>query len=171
MVLAFALTSFYSFRALFRTFHGPARRTDVSESGRLMVVPMMALVALVAAGWLGLAYQGLLVPPLSEALSALTTTASLVAMFSGLIICYLFFVAKPSWTEGPIGRSVLIRRTKAFLLEGLGFDRLYGYLTRSVLRTLTRLATAIQTGDLGYNVALLFLVLVLLLLLAASGVL
>ncbi|MDA4125041.1 MAG: NADH-quinone oxidoreductase subunit L [Thaumarchaeota archaeon] len=171
MVIGFALTSFYGFRVLFRVFHGPFRPSSASESGWLMLLPMMFLVALVAFGWLGLGYQSLLLPPLSEALSALTSAASLGAMLLGLGVSYAAFLVRPAWTEALLRRSLPLSRTKAFLLEGLGFDRLYSYLTTSGIRLLTRFATAIQTGDLRYNVALLFSIIILLLLLAASGVL
>jgi hypothetical protein len=66
--------------------------------------------------------------------------------------------------------SAFLGETKAFLLEGIGFDRLYSYVIGSILRPLTRLATGLQSGDLGKNVALLFSILVVLLMLAVTGV-
>jgi NADH-quinone oxidoreductase subunit L len=170
IVLGSTLTSFYSFRALVKVFHGPSRQGEVRESGPLMVVPMIALVALVAVGWLGLGGQTLFLPSLSEAVSLLTSTTTIAVVFLGLAICYFAFLSRPEATARLMQTSALLRGVKRSLLDGLWFDRFYSYLTRSTIDPLARLATGLQTGDLGYNVALLFSVLVALLVLAVTGV-
>ena len=66
--------------------------------------------------------------------------------------------------------SSFLRGAKEFLLEGIWFDRLYSYLVEWTVGPLTRLATGLQSGDLRKNVALLFSLLVLLLVLTVAGV-
>jgi NADH-quinone oxidoreductase subunit L len=170
IILGSILTSFYSFRALVKVFHGPSRERDARESGWLMVVPMMALVVLVVAGWIGLNDQGLFAPSLSEAPSILTVTSTVAVVLLGFAICYLAFQARPEATARTMQSSGLLMGTKNFLLEGIGFDRFYSYIIGSIIRPLTRLATGLQSGDLGKNVALLFTILVVLIMLAATGV-
>jgi NADH-quinone oxidoreductase subunit L len=170
VILASVLTSFYSFRALVKVFHGPSREREVRESGSLMVVPMMALVVLVVVGWIGLGGQSLFAPSLSEAPSILTAASTVAIVLLGFAICYFAFQARFEATARLMQSSAFLRGTKEFLLEGIGFDRLYSYVIRSILGPLTRLATGIQSGDLGKNVALLFSVLVVLVVLAVTGV-
>jgi len=169
IVLASILTSFYSFRALVKVFHGASNQGDVRESGPLMVVPMMVLVGLVAVGWLGLGGQSFVIPSLSEAPSVLTSLSTLFVVFLGFAICYSAFQAQSAATA-QLMQSSFLKRTKQFLLEGIWFDRFYLYLSRSTLRPMTRLATGLQTGDLRKNVALLFSILVILLFLTVTGV-
>ena len=170
IILGSILTSFYSFRALVKVFHGPSREREVRESGWLMVVPMMALVVLVVVGWIGLNGQSLFAPSLSEAPSILTAASTVAVVLLGFAICYFAFQTRYEATARLMQSSAFLRETKAFLLEGIGFDRLYSYVIGSILRPLTRLATGLQSGDLGKNVALLFSILVVLLMLAVTGV-
>ena len=170
IILGSILTSFYSFRALVKVFHGPSREREVRESGWLMVVPMMALVVLVVVGWVGLGGQSLFAPSLSEAPSILTATSTVAVVLLGFAICYFAFQARSEATARLMQSSAFLKDAKGFLLEGIGFDRFYSYIIRSVLGPLTRLATGLQSGDLGKNVALLFSVLVVLLMLAVTGV-
>jgi len=170
VILGSTLTSFYSFRALVKVFHGPGREREVKESGPLMVVPMMALVALVMLGWIGLAGQSLFLPALSEVPSLLTSASTVAIVFLGLAICYYAFQARSETTARLMQSSAFLRVTKQSLLQGLGFDRLYTYLVRSTVGPLTRLATGLQSGDLRKNEALLFSILVVLLVLAVTGV-
>jgi hypothetical protein len=135
-----------------------------------MVVPMMALVVLVVVGWIGLSGQSLFVPSLSEAPSILTATSTVAVVLLGFAICYFAFQARSEATARLMQSSGFLKGTKEFLLEGIGFDRFYSYITTSILGPLTRLATGLQSGDLGKNVALLFSVLVVLLMLAVTGV-
>jgi NADH-quinone oxidoreductase subunit L len=170
VILGSILTSLYSFRALVKVFHGPSREREVRESGWLMVVPMMALVVLVVVGWIGLNGQSLFAPSLSEAPSILTATSTVAVVLLGFAICYFAFQARSEATTRLMQSSAFLSGAKEFLLEGIGFDRLYSYVIGSILRPLTRLATGLQSGDLGKNVALLFSILVVLLVLAVTGV-
>jgi NADH-quinone oxidoreductase subunit L len=170
IILGSILTSFYSFRALVKVFHGPSREREVRESGWLMVVPMMALVVLVVVGWVGLGGQSLFAPSLSEAPSILTATSTVAVVLLGFAICYFAFQARSEATARLMQSSAFLKDAKGLLLEGIGFDRFYSYIIRSILGPLTRLATGLQSGDLGKNVALLFSVLVVLLMLAVTGV-
>jgi NADH-quinone oxidoreductase subunit L len=170
VILGSVLTAFYSFRALVKVFHGPSREREVRESGWLMVVPMMALVVLVVVGWIGLGGQSLFVPALSEAPSIFTATSTVAVVLLGFAICYYAFQARTEVTMRLMQSSSFLRRTKEFLLEGIGFDRLYSYVIRSTVGPATRLATGLQSGDLRKNVALLFSLLVLLLVLTVTGV-
>jgi NADH-quinone oxidoreductase subunit L len=170
IILASILTSFYSFRALVKVFHGPSRAREVRESGSLMVVPMMALVVLVVVGWIGLGGQNLYLPSLSEDLSLLTTASTIAVVLVGFAICYFAFQMRSEATARLMQSSAFLKGAKRRLLEGIGFDRFYSYVIRSILGPLTRLATGLQSGDLGNNVALLFSVLVVLLILAVTGV-
>jgi NADH-quinone oxidoreductase subunit L len=170
VILGSILTAFYSFRALVKVFHGPSHEREVRESGWLMVVPMMALVVLVVVGWIGLSGQSLFVPSLSEAPSILTTTSTVAVVLFGFAICYFAFQERSEATARLMQSSGFLRGIKEFLLEGIGFDRFYSYIITSILRPLTRLATGLQSGDLGKNVALLYSILVVLLMLAVTRV-
>lgn len=168
VILASTLTSFYSFRALFKVFHGPSRERDVRESGSLMVVPMVALVVLLVFGWIGLGGQRLYVPPLSEAPSLFTSTSTVAVVFVGFAICFYAFQARAEATVG-LKSSSFLSGAKELLLEGIWFDRFYSYLVKWTAGSLTRLATGLQSGDLRKNVALLFSLLVILLVLTVTG--
>jgi NADH-quinone oxidoreductase subunit L len=170
VILGSILTAFYSFRALVKVFHGPSRQREVRESGWLMVIPMMALVVLVVVGWIGLGGQSLFVPSLSEAPSILTATSTIAVVLLGFAICYFAFQARAEATTRLMQSSSFLRGTKEFLLDGIWFDRLYSYVIKSTVGPLTRLATGLQSGDLRKNVALLFSLLVVLLVLTVTGV-
>lgn len=170
IVVGSVLTALYSFRALIKVFHGHAGPQKAQESGPLMLAPMIVLALLVAVGWVGLADQGLFLPRLSEAVSFLTSSMTLVIVVAGLGVSYFAYLVRPETTAGLIRTSPLLKGTNDFLLEGLGFDRLYSFLVTSVLRPIARVATTIQSGDLGNNVALLLSVLAVLIILAATGV-
>jgi NADH-quinone oxidoreductase subunit L len=167
LLLGFILTSFYSFRVFIKVFHtGPV--SDVKESPPLMVLPMMVLVVSVVVGWFVLAYQTLLPTP-GEVLGVLSSSASLSALFAGLAISYVAFVARAEATRRLMQANNFLRRSKGALLEGLGFDRFYAAVARGT-SAVARAASEIQTGILGVNIALMLAALILLILLTAIGV-
>jgi NADH-quinone oxidoreductase subunit L len=170
IILGSVLTSFYSFRALFKTFHGPARERTVRESGMLMVVPMMALVVLVLVGWVGLGGQSLFVPALSEAPSIATAATTVAIVLLGLAIAYFAYQSKVEATAKMMQGSGFLRGLKALLVDGIWFDRFYGWAVGGMVGGLTRLSLGVQTGDLRKNVALLFALVVVVLVLAVLGV-
>lgn len=168
IVGASTLTSFYSFRALIKAFHGGSK-SEAKESTALMVVPMMVLVASLIVGWLLLTYQNL-VPVQSSGLSWPVSVASLSALGVGLIISYLAFSARKDATQRLFEGSSLLRQTRSLLLTGFGFDRFYSFAVRTVGPPLVRGASALQTGILGKNLALLISILLVLILLTVTGV-
>jgi NADH-quinone oxidoreductase subunit L len=167
VVAASVLTSFYSFRALIKVFHGEPR-SEARESPPLMVLPMMVLLVSVVSGWLVLSYQTLL-PALEGWASLPTSLVTMFALFLGLGISYVAFAARRNAIQRIVETSSLLQRTKSFLLEGLGFDKFYSFLA-NLVTPLARLATAIQTGMLSINVALLLSALLVLILLLVTGV-
>ncbi len=170
IVLGSVLTSFYSFRALVEVFHGPESQRSARESGRLMVGPMMALVALVAFGWIGLGSQGIYLPSLSEAPTIVTSASTVGVVLLGLAVCYLAYQARADMTRRLMQSWTFLKGAKEILLEGVWFDRLYSYAARSAVSRLSGSAAELQSGDLRKNVALLFSLLVVLLVLVALGV-
>ncbi len=168
IVAASTLTSFYSFRALIKTFHGVGGR-EAKESSGLMVAPMMVLVVSVVVGWLILLSQTL-VPVQSAALSLPVFLASISALGLGLAVSYYAFSARREATRRLVQENSVIRGTCSLLLAGFGFDRFYSFLVRLIGPPLVRGATAIQTGVLGKNLALLVGALLVLILLAVTGV-
>ena len=166
--LASILTSLYGFRALFKVFHGP-KIARARESRPLMTVPMMALVVSAICGWLVLNRQSLFQPVLGLSVNLLTSTATLVVLFAGLVASYVAFLSRREEVHDIVQSSLLLKGTRAFLVSGMGFDALYEG-GRSLANPFIRLAKGIQTGVLGNNVALILSTLVLIVLLIASGV-
>jgi NADH-quinone oxidoreductase subunit L len=168
VVLASTLTSFYSFRALTKTFNGPPK-SGVKESPWLMLAPMMVLAAAVLLGWLFLGYQGL-VPSSGEELNAVVLGASITALVVGLAIAYVAFTARRDATSRLFQTNGLLRGIRSFLLDGLRFDRFYSFLIRSIGTPLVSIASDIQSGVLDLNIALFVSALLVLLVLTATGV-
>jgi len=168
IVAGSTLTSFYSFRALVKTFYG-AQKSEAAESNGLMVVPMMVLVVALVVGWLLLTYQTL-VPLPSSGLSGTVVLASVSALAAGLLVSYFAFSARREATQKLLQSSGLLRGTCSLLLMGFGFDRFYSFVIGKVGPPLVRGASAIQTGILGKNLALLVAALFVLILLTLTGV-
>jgi len=115
-------------------------------------------------------YQPLL--PLSNVLKALdylTVVASLTALVIGVGIAYLAFQSKIEATQSLV-LNPLIQKTRKFLLEGLGFDKLYDFLWTRIVLPLSNVASSLQTGLLGINAALMLLALLAVLFLLAFRV-
>ena len=174
IALATVLTSFYSFRALIKVFHGKEREKtatgEVKESPPLMVAPMMALVVSLVFGWLVLNHQSLVLPPLSVIIDAATLSTTLLIISFGLAVTYLAFLARSDATRKLIETNVPLSRTILVLRQGFEFDRVYAFLARSIVGPLVKLAKSIQSGVLDNNMALLLSALVVLIVLIAMGV-
>jgi NADH-quinone oxidoreductase subunit L len=168
IVAASIFTSFYSFRALIKTFYG-AQKSEAKESTPLMVGPMVVLSVAVVVGWLLLSSQNL-VPLQSAGFSAPVLLGSLSALVVGLLAAYYGFSARREATQMLFQRNGVLRATRSFLLSGFGFDRFYWFVISSVGPPLVRGATALQTGILGKNLALLISALLVLILLTVTGV-
>jgi len=172
IILSTILTALYGFRATFKVFHGSSKLEKLPvESPSIMILPMVILSISVVLGWLVLDYQPLL--PLFNVLKALdflTVGASLTALVIGAGIAYLAFQSKIEATQRLVLQSPLIQKTRKSLLEGLGFDKLYGFLWTRIVLPLSNVASSLQTGLLGINAALMLLALLAVLFLLASRV-
>jgi NADH-quinone oxidoreductase subunit L len=122
-VVAAAFTSFYMFRLLILTFYGPPRYTEhevhhVHESPNSMLVPLVVLaICSILAGFVGIpaalgggnSIEQFLAPadaPETASEAAGTSSTELVLMavstgaaLTGLLLAYLFYVAKPQLPE------------------------------------------------------------------------
>jgi len=117
-VVAAGFTSFYMFRLLILTFYGTARYTEhdvhhVHESPSSMLLPLVVLAILsMVAGFVGVPpvlgggnhIEHFLTPAAQEtesqsvrttSIEAILMAASTAAALSGLLLAYLFYVAKP----------------------------------------------------------------------------
>jgi NADH-quinone oxidoreductase subunit L len=146
-VAAAALTSFYSWRLIFKTFHGaPHDRhhyEGAHESPKVMLVPLALLaIGSVAAGWpflsifTGHDVEGFFRESLKfgtdnkilEAMEQLPLYISLaptVMMIIGFLVAYQFYIRRPDLPVAlALGQPVLYR----FLLNKWYFDEIYDFL-------------------------------------------
>jgi NADH-quinone oxidoreductase subunit L len=146
-VAAAALTSFYSWRLIFKTFHGaPHDRhhyEGAHESPKVMLVPLALLaIGSIAAGWpflsifTGHDVEGFFRESLKfgsdnkilEAMEQLPLYISLaptVMMIIGFLVAYQFYIRRPDLPVAlALGQPVLYR----FLLNKWYFDEIYDFL-------------------------------------------
>jgi NADH-quinone oxidoreductase subunit L len=144
---AAALTAFYSWRLIFKTFHGephdPEHYEAAHETAKTMLVPL-GLLALgsIAAGYPALALftghgaveffrQALTLGPaekLFESAENLPLSLSLlptVMMIVGFLVAYQFYIRRPDIPEALARDQNLLYR---FLLNKWYFDEIYDYL-------------------------------------------
>jgi NADH-quinone oxidoreductase subunit L len=171
-LLAFTATALYSFRALVKVFFGqPKGEKKAVESPAVMLGPILALSVSVVLAWAVL-YPQTLYPIATLGLpDAATLTASLTVLVVSIAIIYLAYSAYAQRTSRLIESSKGLESLRRFLLEGLGFDRLYSWIYRGIVGPLARAASSIQSGLLEANVALVLLTVVVVLVLFALGVL
>ncbi|BDA84457.1 NADH:ubiquinone oxidoreductase subunit L [Aureimonas sp. SA4125] len=166
-VLAALLTSFYSWRLIFMTFHGKPRASHevmhhVHESPMVMLVPLFVLA--VGALFAGIVFEPYFIGEGYETFwnAALFTSAEnhilhdihetpfwaafspTVAMAIGFVLAYVFYIRSP---EMPKRLAAQHRGLYQFLLNKWYFDELYDFL-------FVRPAKAIgnffwKTGDVG----------------------
>ncbi|MEN3791866.1 NADH-quinone oxidoreductase subunit L [Fulvimarina sp. MAC3] len=147
-VIAALLTSFYSWRLIFLTFHGKPRAAadvmhHVHESPKVMLIPLM-LLAVGAALW-GILFHSefigddyvefwqsaLYTGPENHILHALHETPFWIAiqptimMAIGFILAYAFYIRKPQLAKDTAKRH---RGLYNFLLNKWYFDELYNFL-------------------------------------------
>jgi len=171
VVSVFAFTALYSFRALFRVFHGkPGWIRPPKESPSTMVVPILVLAVSVLAAWAILQAQPLL-SSTSWVPGASTLATSLAVL--GLCAAVSYFVFIPNYQKvfGAVQSRSGLLGLRNFLHEGLGFDRLYQWIYTGVMRPLSTAVSYVQTGLIEANMALLLLAAALLFALFAVGVL
>ena len=163
---AAALTSFYSWRLIFKTFHGaPHDRHHYEaahESPLVMLVPLAVLaIGSIAAGWpvLGL-FTGhgaeeffrdsLKFAPSNhvledmEHLPLMVTLAPTVMMIGGFLVAWLFYIARPSLPEAYARDQPVLYR---FLLNAWYFDKIYDFL---IVRPLLWLGRVLWKGGDGF---------------------
>ncbi len=172
LLVVFLLTALYSFRALLKVFHGPAKgQAEASESPPIMLGPILALSASVVVAW-GVLYPQTLYSFSSLGLPDLLTVASSLGVFIvGFLVAYGAFSLYTARTLQLVASSAGLRSLRGFLLEGLGFDRLYSGIYRVISGPLARWASRLQTGLLESNVVLILLTVAAIFVLFAVGVL
>lgn len=171
VLCAFVLTTLYSFRALFRTFHGkPAWTTTPKESPPTMLVPILVLAASVLAAWAVLQAQ-----PLLSGVSWMPDATTLGTSLSVLALCaaLAYFVFIPNYQKvlAAVQSSRVPLALREYLHEGLGFDMLYQWVYSGIMRPLSTAVSYIQSGLIRANMALLLFAAALLFVLFAVGVL
>ncbi len=165
LVIAAALTSFYSWRLIFMTFHGEPRASHevmhhVHESPPVMLVPLFILAA--GALFAGIAFKEFFIGEHYEAFwkAALFTLpdnhilhsfhdvptwvklAPFIAMVLGFLLAYQFYIRSPDMPKTLAQRH---RGLYAFLLNKWYFDELYDFL---FVRPAKRLGTFLwKKGD------------------------
>jgi len=171
VVFVFAFTALYSFRALFRVFHGRVGWTKApKESPPTMVIPILVLAVSVLAAWVILQAQPLL-SSTSWAPGASTLGTSLAVLGLCAAVAYFAFVPNYQKVLGAVQSSRGLLGLRNFLHEGLGFDRLYQWIYTGVMSPLSTAVSYLQTGLIEANMALLLLAAAVLFALFAVGVL
>jgi NADH-quinone oxidoreductase subunit L len=144
---AAALTAFYSWRLIFKTFHGEPHDREhyeaAHETAKTMLVPLGFLAfGSIAAGYPALALftghgaieffrQALTLGPsekLFESAENLPLTLSLlptVMMIGGFLVAYQFYIRRPDMPEALARDQNLLYR---FLLNKWYFDEIYDFL-------------------------------------------
>jgi NADH-quinone oxidoreductase subunit L len=144
---AAALTSFYSWRLIFKTFHGePHDRhhyEGAHESSKTMLVPLVILAfGSIAAGWPALRLftghgaeeffrNSLMFGPANtvlkdmEHLPLAITLAPTVMMIGGFLVAWQFYIRRPDIPAALARDQAVLYR---FLLNAWYFDRIYDFI-------------------------------------------
>jgi NADH-quinone oxidoreductase subunit L len=171
VLCVFAFTALYSFRALFRVFHGGAGWTKTpKESPPTMLVPILALAISVLTAWALLQAQPLLAST-SWAPGASTLGASLTVLVFCAALAYFVFLPNYQKVLGMIQSNSGLLGLRNLLHDGLLFDRFYVWIYGGILRPISTAISYIQTGLVEANMGLLLLAAGILFALFAVGVL
>jgi len=171
VLCVFAMTALYSFRALFRVFHGkPAWTTAPKESPPTMVVPILILAISVLTAWVVLQAQPLL-SSYSWLPDATTLGASLSVLGLCAILTYVVFIPDYMRVLSVIQSNRGLLSLRNYLHGGLGFDLLYQWIYDGIMRPLSIAVSYIQSGLLRANMALLLFPVAVIFVLFAVGVL
>lgn len=171
VILSTVLTTLYSFRALYKVFHGKSKlQKEPKESPKVMTIPMLALVASLIIGWLVLDYQSLIPISSNLALDPLSVGFSLAAIAFGIGITYVAFKARAQATQTLVEKNIALKNLRVYLLSGLYFDKLYGFLYSRVLLPLAKISSYLETGWLGINLGLMLASILAIIFLVAFGV-
>ena len=147
-VVAALMTSFYSWRLMFLTFHGRTRASNevlakVHESPRVMTVPLMVLGAgalfagylfkdrFVGAGAEAFWRESIFTNQSNQILEAIHGVPTWVVyipmamMIAGFLLAYLFYISRPAIPKALAQSQELIYQ---FLLNKWYFDEIYEFL-------------------------------------------
>jgi NADH-quinone oxidoreductase subunit L len=146
-VAAAALTSFYSWRLMFKTFHGaphdPHHYDAAQESPKVMLIPLTLLaIGSIVAGWPFLSLftghgageffrESLKFGPHNtiledmENLPLLTSLAPTIMMVGGFLVAWLFYIRRPDLPGALVGDQNVFYK---FLLNKWYFDEIYDFL-------------------------------------------
>ena len=147
IVLAALMTSFYSWRLIFMTFHGKSRAdavtlSHVHESPMVMMVPLGLLA--IGSVFAGMIFHGVFVTPEGikefwheavkvnnevlegmETVPALVSLAPFIMMLLGLLVAWFMYIRAPETPKALADANPLLYR---FLLNKWYFDELYDFL-------------------------------------------
>jgi NADH-quinone oxidoreductase subunit L len=152
----FALTTLYSFRAVFRVFHGPRMAgPEPREPSASMTGPMVALAAALLTGWALFQSQGLVPFTAFWAVEPFGLMASLATLAACSAGSYLACDTYRDEAIDVLRGSRILRASREALFNGFWFDSLYEAVSGTVTGRLARLAAAVQTGSLSWNLWLL----------------
>ena len=171
IVVSTVLTALYSFRALYKVFHGsPKAQNETKESPANMTAPIIVLVLSVITGWLLIDYQHLLPLTNGFTIDLFTALASLAAAGCGIGIAYTAFSARIQQTQDAFNSVIQFKMLRRYLLEGLDFDRFYSFLYSRIVQPVARISSYLESGWLGINISLMLVSLLVLIVLVALGV-
>ena len=171
VLCAFTLTALYSFRVLFRVFHGKAAPSKQPvESPQSMLLPIGVLVLSVLVGWALIQAQ-----PLLSAESWIpgvpTLAGSLLILGGSAALGYLAFLSRYQKTIALVQSSRTLTRTRNLLHDGIGFDKFYRFIYDGILRPISTAVSYLQSGLIETNMALVLLLAGTIFVLFALGVL
>ncbi|MDG6910369.1 MAG: NADH-quinone oxidoreductase subunit L, partial [Nitrososphaerota archaeon] len=155
ILVAFAFTSLYGFRLLFRVFHGPAPggAKEPAEPPASMLVPIGALSVSVLGAWYVIQAQPFLSSE-SWIPDAYALASSVTVLGVSLAAAYFVFLVGHRKVASMVGASRGLAGVRDFLHEGLWFDRAYGALYDGALKPLASAVSRLQTGLVEGNTAL-----------------
>jgi NADH-quinone oxidoreductase subunit L len=144
---AAALTAFYSWRLIFKTFHGEPHSREhyeaAHETAMVMLIPLALLaIGSIAAGWpavrvfMGQGADGFFRTALNlgtadtlfeaaEKLPLASSLAPTVMMIGGFLVAYIFYIRRPDLPEALARDQGVLYR---FLLNKWYFDEIYDFL-------------------------------------------
>jgi NADH-quinone oxidoreductase subunit L len=166
VLLVSVMTSFYSFRALFRVFITKPIDQKTAEQAHdppltmtlpLIILSLAVLLLFLAEGPL----TSLLKLSVSISLDPLTVTISLLALLAGLLPAYFVYARDGNRASNLVSRHSFLHQSQKVLVAGYGFDMFYD---RAIVRPVIALsgkARSLQTGILGVNLWALIIVIVL----------
>ncbi|MDG7011092.1 MAG: NADH-quinone oxidoreductase subunit L [Nitrososphaerota archaeon] len=172
LLAAFALTSLYGFRLLFRVFHGhPGEAVkSPSEPPLSMLVPIGALSVSILVAWYLIQAQPLLSSE-SWLPGPYALASSLSVIGASLAVAYFVYLSGYQRSAALIRSSRGLTSLRDLFHDGFGFDKVYGKAYDGALGPLASAVSRLQTGLVEANTALLLLAVGVLFVLFAVGVL